>query len=138
MSSDKFKKHFTEVVPSKEPDWNRTYLPDYDVGDYLTHKEAQTPTQIIKITRVSNCSDSWYGSGIKYDSDLVLHFDVIKEAEVPEKLSPIQVRWFLQREHTELLYSQILKDYRPLTDTELLLYTTGEDEPKKKNFVFNW
>lgn len=127
-----------EVTSPKEPNWSRTYLPGYDIGDYLCPKQDATPTEIIIITKVTNTSEAYHSSGIRYDSDLVIHFNRVKEAELPEKLNPVQFRWFMYRSDTEMQYSHLLKNYRPLTDTELLLYTS-EDAPKeKKTFTFNW
>lgn len=126
-----------EKEAPKEPNWSRTYLPGYDIGDYLCPKQDATPTEIIRIDRVTNTSEAYHSSGIRYDSDLVIHFFRVKEPLVKEKMDMNQFRWFMYRADTEMQYSNLLKEYRPLTDVEKLLYTT-EDEQKPKTYTFNW
>lgn len=111
-------------------DWkSRTYLKGYDLGDYLTHKDKPLEV-LLKIKDVSNISKSkWVRYSvdptINVRDDLIIVFEKIIIKEKKDRFSLLQSRWlFDEFEDNEILYSDLLKLYRPLTDAEKLFYTT--------------
>ena len=96
----------------KQPNYNRTYLPGYDLGNYLTLKNKPLYT-VIKIKKIT-------GSDRGDDLTILCEVITIKEYTDPKIPTPI-LRWYMGDEN-QMTYSNLLKDYRPLTTNEILLY----------------
>ena len=124
--------HF-EIKPKKvfkpEPEYSRTYMPGYDIGDWLTLKtdeEIYTAIQVAKIT-----TENYNNFYVNTRDELYIHFNRI---EIKERPNPVNttglknmLRWELNRWGDNCIsYTELLKDYRPLTDTEKLLYAKEE------------
>lgn len=116
-----------EYVHSPAPkNYSKTYMPGYDLGDWLTLKADKEIYTILQITNISN-EGPMQGFYKTTKEDLYIYYRVV---EVKEEAKVIDtqglkrmLRWELDRWHNNCItYSELLKDYRPLTDTEKLLY----------------
>ena len=125
-------KTIKEYVHSPAPkNYSRTYMPGYDMGDWLTVKTDKEIYTIIKITNISTESkyNSFYGNIGK--DDLFIYYEAIEVKEMPKTVDTNgfkrMVRWELDRwDNNCMTYSDLLKRYRPLTETEKLLYAQEE------------
>lgn len=110
----------------------RTYLPGYDVGDYLTRKNSKVAEDIIKIRNVTTTHPS-----SKYidkypvtnKDEIYIEFEVIKEPVLhsPEGPTRFVGIWNQMLWHDNTIpYASLLLGYRPLTEAEKVLYVYEE------------
>lgn len=123
-------RYMMNSVPKKiDPMVSRTYMPGYDMQDWLTLKTDEELYTAIQIVNISTENHNSFYSNDK--EDLYIYFNKI---EIKERPSPVNtnglknmLRWELNRWGDNCIsYRELLKDYRPLTETEKLLYAKEE------------
>lgn len=106
---------------SAKTTYNRTYLPGYDLGDWLTLKSDDKLYSAIQITDITDDSGNMYRSE---KEDLYMRFRKVEIAERPEVVTTKHFRPILMWNMLDnvISYTELLKEYRPLTANEKLLY----------------
>lgn len=123
-------RYMMNSLPKKiDPMVSRTYMPGYDLGDWLTLKKDKEIYIIIQITDVS-IENKLTGVFYTYENgkdELFIYYKTVQVKEEPEIVDQNSLRrqlhWAVEPWNNNCVtYSNLLKDYRPLTDTEKLLY----------------
>lgn len=124
-------RYMMSSLPKKiDPMVSRTYMPGYDMGDWLTLKADKEIHTILQITNIYNDSPM-QGFYKTTKEDLYIYYTVVvvkEEAEVVNTQGlKRMLRWELDRwNNNRITYSELLKNFRPLTETEKLLYAKEE------------
>lgn len=112
-----------------DPLISRTYMPGFDMGDWLTLKTEEPIYEIIQVVEITTEPPSYFYTTTDRD-DLYIKFKKIEVQERPPMMSATTaknfLRWNLYDRDTCVSYKELLKEYRPLTETEKLLYAKEE------------
>lgn len=99
----------------------RTYMPGYDVGDWLTYKEDKDLYTAFKICKVSNQNPYSYYANQESD-DLYIHLSILEIRPKSKTFTNIEQFRHMWATPNCIDYAHLLKNYRPLTENEKLLY----------------